>query len=289
MDSTKHLNSFPEIHQNFWDWLFPSSKTPGGLGRRRKTGKGDGQPGNNTSPYANGTLSNPDITDQDIYDAQREVRKVAKQLITKMSRSRKRSKKIETIDFRTTIRRSIQYGGVPIEIKWKIKKIKKPRIIVILDTSGSMDVYVKLLVQLAQAINLELSDFELFIFSNNLRYATDLLDRDWQKTISNLKRSGSWGGGTNLVGALSRILEDYRYKITPRTTVLLLSDLHASNITRAGELVEDIRRMAKAFYILRTPGAPNEFCRPFEGKATAIVSVKDIEGMADAIRKAVIK
>jgi len=69
------------------------------------------------------------------------ARKMFKQLALRLHRRMKESRSKGPINLRRTIRRSIGYGGEPIDLFRRARKPKKQRLIVLLDVSGSMDKY----------------------------------------------------------------------------------------------------------------------------------------------------
>ena len=67
--------------------------------------------------------------------------KLFREMALRLRRRMKESRKQGQINLRRTIRRSIGYGGEPIELYHRSQKKKKHRLIVLLDVSGSMDKY----------------------------------------------------------------------------------------------------------------------------------------------------
>lgn len=242
------------------------------------------------------TVQEEEISEDDVADARVQIRKIAQRLVSTLSRNRRRSKVHMQIDFRRSIRRSIQTGGVLIDLKYKTRVIKKPRLVIILDTSGSMQVWIKMLIQLIQAVGLELSKREIFIFAQDLEYVTKDLGKTWQDTVSVMQLRENWGGTTSIYYALKTLQEDYHDKFSPQTVVLLLSDLFTSEPEKSSLEVKKLYRKTKDFYIFRVVVDEEEdytyyetYVRPFIGSATALFDVKDIEGMADAVRKVCVR
>ena len=96
------------------------------------------------------------FTKEDMERAQEVVAKLAAVLATRLSRRKVISKKGRTIDFRRSWRRSLAYGGEPIELMRKQQKIKKTKILLLCDVSGSMDCYAKFLIQFIYGMQQEL-------------------------------------------------------------------------------------------------------------------------------------
>jgi len=229
-----------------------------------------------------------ELTDEDLLYARIQLRKIAQHLVTSLSNNRKHSNVMTQIDLRRSLRRSIQTGGVLIDLKFKTRVIKKPRLVIILDTSGSMQVWITMLIQLIQAVGLELSKKEIFIFAEDLK-------KTWQETINLIEIRKNWGGTTRIATALKTLQEKHHDKFSPQTIVLMLSDLFTSEPLKSAEEVLKIRRIIKSFFIFRTMDEDDDeyayetSVRPFVRAATSVYDIKDLGGMAAAVRNVCIK
>lgn len=314
-----------EFCRSFWEWLTkifrkPVKKTPDDS-KRLQTKPGEvlaiptdepevyrGRKGTkplsgeglivNTERVSSGylTVQEDEITEDDVQDARIQMRKIAQRLVSTLSRNRRRSKVNVQIDYRRTLRRSIQTGGIMIDLKYKTRVITKPRLVIILDTSGSMQVWIKMLIQLIQAIGLELSKKEVFIFAQDLEFVTKDLGKTWQDTVSVMSLRENWGGTTSVYYALKTLQEDHHDKFSPQTVILMLSDLFTSEPEKSAMEVRKLCRKTKAFYLFRVVQDEEEdmtyfdtYVRPFIGTATGLFDVKNLEGMADAVRRVCIK
>jgi hypothetical protein len=155
------------------------------------------------------------------------------------------------------------------------------------DSSVSMQVWIKMLVQLVQAIGLELSKKELFIFAHDLEWVTSDLKKTWKDTIEALKQRENWGGTTNIDIALKNLQKNHHDKFGPQSIVLLLSDLFTAEPEKAADEVRKITRRTKRFFIFRAVDdeiAREEYntyfetyVRPFIGTASAIYDINSID------------
>jgi uncharacterized protein with von Willebrand factor type A (vWA) domain len=104
------------------------------------------------------------------------------------------------VDPRWTMRRNMKYGGEIIDLVNRKRRIKKTRVVLLCDVSGSMDCYSRFLIQFMYGLQNELWGVETFVFSTSLSRITHLIRT---KDIVNAleKISGSilgWSGGTNI-------------------------------------------------------------------------------------------
>ncbi|MBI4529175.1 MAG: VWA domain-containing protein [Deltaproteobacteria bacterium] len=152
---------------------------------------------------------------------------IASKIATQMSRRKKRASKGEEVDPRWTMRRSIKYGGEVIELVTRKRRIKKTRVVLLCDVSGSMDCYSRFLIQFMYGLQNELWGVETFVFSTSLSRITHLIRT--RNIASALERiSGSvlgWSGGTNIGRSLYTFNRDFAPSlVTHRTVVVIISD-----------------------------------------------------------------
>src|SRR6266498_3534142 len=152
---------------------------------------------------------------------------IATKIATQISRRKKIGRKGSTVDPRWTMRRSMKYGGEIIDLVRRKKRIKKTRVVLLCDVSGSMDCYSRFLIQFMYGLQNELWGVETFVFSTSLSRITHLIRT---KDIANAleKISGSilgWSGGTNIGRSLHTFNRNFAPSIvTHRTVVVIISD-----------------------------------------------------------------
>lgn len=245
------------------------------------------------------TAKDVDLTEEEIAYARNRIRKIAQRLVSTMSRNRRHSSKKLQIDFRRSMRRSIETGGIMIDLKYKTRVIKKPKLAIILDTSGSMQIWIKMLIQIIQAIGLELSKKEIFIFSYDLECVTNDVKKTWQETVEALKQRNTWGGTTSIFTGLETFQRDHHDKFSPQTVVLMLSDLYTDDPVKSADEVRNIRRKTKSFYIFQVAEKEVDmeeyntyeetYVLPFKGAASAMYKVNDLDSMANAVRNVCVR
>ncbi|MFQ5851712.1 MAG: VWA domain-containing protein [Candidatus Binatia bacterium] len=175
-------------------------------------------------------LNEKDFSEMGIEESQaisRAILLIASKIATQVSRRKKRSLKGDEIDPRWTMRKSIKYGGETIELVSRKRRIKKTRIVLLCDVSGSMDCYSRFLIQFMYGLQNELWGVETFVFSTSLTRITHLIRT---KDIGNaLERISScvlgWSGGTNI----GRSLYTFNWEFAPslvthRTVIVIISD-----------------------------------------------------------------
>ena len=168
-----------------------------------------------------------EFTREDMEKAREIVAKLAAVLATKLSRRKIVGKKGKIIDFRRSWRQSLVHGGEPLELIRKQRKIKKTKILLLCDVSGSMDCYAKFLIQFIYGMQQELREVEVAVFSTHLTDITGLLRRkglaEGLNEVSNVVPD--WSGGTKIGESLLEFYRQFAPSFSAyRSVVILISD-----------------------------------------------------------------
>ncbi len=179
----------------------------------------------------------------------RAIMLIATKIATQISRRKKLGRKGNTVDPRWTMRRSMKYGGEVIELVHRKRRIKKTRVVLLCDVSGSMDCYSRFLIQFMYGLQNELWGVETFVFSTSLSRITHLIRT---KDIVNAleKISGSilgWSGGTNIGRSLHTFNRSFAPSmVTHRTVVVIISDgWDRGDVSLLEREMQDLKRRAK--------------------------------------------
>ena len=168
-----------------------------------------------------------EFTTEDMEKAREIVAKLAALLATRLSRRKVVGKKGKIIDFRRSWRKSLVHGGEPLELIRKQQKIKKTKILLLCDVSGSMDCYAKFLIQFIYGMQKELKEVEVAVFSTHLTDITGLLRRKGLAEGLNEVADvvPDWSGGTKIGESLLEFYRQFAPSFSAyRTVVILISD-----------------------------------------------------------------
>lgn len=166
-------------------------------------------------------------TEADIEEARQIIAKFAYLLATKLSRRRKVGIKGDSIDFRYSWRKNMAFGGEPLKLIRKRRKVKKNKILLLCDVSASMDCYSKFLIQFIYGMQREIKEIEAAIFSTRLTNITGILQR---KTVEGGLRQiaqvvPDWSGGTKIGESLIAFYREFALSFSAyRSVVILISD-----------------------------------------------------------------
>jgi uncharacterized protein with von Willebrand factor type A (vWA) domain len=153
------------------------------------------------------------------------------------------------INLRRTIRRSISYGGEPMELYRRSQKKKKHRLIVLLDVSGSMDKYSFYLLRFVLALREHFRQAEAFVFSTSLIRISKALQHNYLDAVLSAisQNADNWSGGTKIGDCLRQFNEQYgKRMLNGLPFVIILSDgLDTGTPDLLGRELKKIKRRSK--------------------------------------------
>ncbi|MBU6329546.1 MAG: VWA domain-containing protein [Acidobacteria bacterium] len=205
------------------------------------------------------TLRKPLPEDVDFMHASREelmgLRKaiypLTRKLAVRLARKRRHGRK-GPLDFRSTVRHSLSYGGVPADPKFRYPRPAKPEIFVVADISGSVAAFARFTLQLVYAISGQFSRVRSFVFIDGIDEVTRFFEGVEDIAVAihrvNTEADVVWVDGHSDYGHAFEVFWDrYGREIGPKTTVLILGDArnnyHASQAWVVGEIQKKARHV----------------------------------------------
>ncbi|HMG34938.1 MAG TPA: VWA domain-containing protein [Blastocatellia bacterium] len=165
------------------------------------------------------------FSSQELQEIARLARRIVRKLASRPSRRWKPTRRGQRVDLRRSIRASLRTGGELAELSYKQRKRKKTRLVVICDVSGSMDMYSRLLVQFAYAVQNSRAQVETFVFSTRVERITGhLKNKAYQRALELLGETRGWSGGTLIGPSLRAFNSGWPTLVDRRTIVILMSD-----------------------------------------------------------------
>ena len=164
------------------------------------------------------------LSDADKKLLQREVKRLAAALRTRIALRQKRAKSGK-LDPKATIRANLKYHGVPIELRHR-NRIRKPKIVVICDISTSMRFCSELMLSFLFALQGQVRKTHAFAFIDHLEYISDDFngsDAD-QAIASVLWRMPSGHYNTDLGWSLNDFNKEYLDTLNGQTTLIIVGD-----------------------------------------------------------------
>jgi uncharacterized protein with von Willebrand factor type A (vWA) domain len=171
------------------------------------------------------------------------IRAISRRLATMISRRYRLSRRRPVIDIRKTIRGNIGSGGVLFRLHYRSRRVRKPRLLLINDVSGSMARYAEFVTLFIHGLSSVTGRVEVFIFSEDLERVTDRLASGsvFRQAMGRLLEGTSqWGRGTSLGQALSTLVGRHEDLLTPATVVIILSDTKTLAVAQALTILEEM-------------------------------------------------
>ena len=191
---------------------------------------------------------------QELVAMERLLARLARRLATRRSRRLVPTRGRGRPDLRSSYRRALRTGGEMLSLARRARAVEEPRIVFLLDTSGSMDTCSRFLLSFALSLGRAVPSAEVFAFNTELSHLTPSLARG--KLRLTLDRMAAavpdWSGGTRIGESLEAFVEDHLpYRADSRTVVVILSDgLDRGDPGRLAEAVREIRlRVRKLIWL----------------------------------------
>jgi uncharacterized protein with von Willebrand factor type A (vWA) domain len=131
------------------------------------------------------------------------------------------------LDLRRMVRASLRTQGEPAALRWRQRRTRPRRLVLLLDVSGSMAEYSRALLQFAHTTGRAARRVEVFCFGTRLTYVTRVLRT--RSVDEALRAAGElvvdWEGGTRIGASLEEFVRRWaRRGMSRGATVVICSD-----------------------------------------------------------------
>jgi uncharacterized protein with von Willebrand factor type A (vWA) domain len=152
-------------------------------------------------------------------------------------------------DLRRTLRRSFRTAGEPLERRFRARRRRTRRVVLVLDVSGSMADYSRALLVFAHAALRTDRRWEAFCFGTRLTRVTRALavSRPDEALARAAEEVVDWNGGTRIGECLKALLDEYGHRGLVRGAVVVL----CSDGLEVGDpdlLAEQMARLSRLAY-----------------------------------------
>jgi uncharacterized protein len=167
------------------------------------------------------------MTPEELRQAERMVDALAPRLATRRTRRHEPHAHGRRLDPRIMLRRSLATAGEPLAWAWQ-RPMTKPRpIVALIDVSGSMERYARLLLRFVHALARTPARTEAFVFGTQLHRVTRLLrERDPDVALERIAAEAAYGaGGTRIGQSFHAFNRHWARRVLPGSgIVVVLSD-----------------------------------------------------------------
>jgi uncharacterized protein with von Willebrand factor type A (vWA) domain len=193
-------------------------------------------------------------TQEELASLRRAIQPLTRRLAVRLARKRRHGRR-GPLDFRSTVRHSLSYGGVPAEPKFRYPRPAKPEIVVLADISGSVAAFARFTLQLVHAISSQFSRVRSFVFIDGIDEVTSYFDgvEDIGAAIHRVNTEADviWVDGHSDYGhALESFWTHWGQQLTPRTSVIILGDARNNYHASQSWVVQEMGKRARHLYWL---------------------------------------
>ena len=167
------------------------------------------------------------MSEKDIEQARKLIAPLIALFAEHQNRRYQRDKRGSIFDFRRMFRGNAMQGKDGIVLAYRKKRIRKTRLMLLCDVSGSMQTYSKFIIEFIYALNRELKNFDVAVFSTRMTPITPYLKNKSVEESLDLVSDHvhDWAGGTTISACIKEFNDKFaRGMLRSRTTVIILSD-----------------------------------------------------------------
>jgi hypothetical protein len=181
------------------------------------------------------------------------IQPLARRLAARLAKTRRAAP--GRLDFRHTMRRSLAYGGVPLEPVIRGRRRSLPEIMVLADVSRSVADFSRFTLQLVYALSSQFGKVRSFVFVDAIEEVTEQL-RDRAGMAEAMRALGTSAGITRFDGhsdyghAFADFWRRWGAEVTPRTTLVVLGDARNNYHSSQSWVLGELRRRARRVYWL---------------------------------------
>ncbi len=185
----------------------------------------------------------------DIAAAHALAERLSAKMRARLTRRMRAHRSGQRIDLRRTIHKSIAHGGTPLDLVFKRRKDKPLRLVVLLDASGSMNLYSAVFLRFMHGVLDSFREAEAFVFHTRLIHISPALkEKNAQRAMERMSILAQGSGGGTRIGESLATFNKWHAKrcITSRTCVMIVSDGYDTGSSEIlGKEMQALRRRCK--------------------------------------------
>jgi uncharacterized protein with von Willebrand factor type A (vWA) domain len=196
----------------------------------------------------------PTSPTQDLAAVHRAVSQMKRRLAT-LGHEQRGQRKGQTVDVRRTMRASLETGGVPLRLRYRPQRPRRPEIYVLCDVSTSVTSASVFFLSVLHALHDSFRKLRSFVFIERISEVTDVFEheRDFA-TIA--QRISSEGGVADVSGYTDygrvwlEFLTEISEELDPRSTVIVLGDARTNGREPHAEVFAQVAEKAGRLFWL---------------------------------------
>ena len=172
------------------------------------------------------------------------IQNISRQINGELTAKRNRGGHSGKLDFRRTIRKGLETGGSFYRLKYRKKRSRRKRLVLLCDVSGSMMQFSEFALRLIQNLNQVSESSRVFLFSEEIHEADAFSLQNMDLFRNFVRDCGIYGKGTDLGTALEHLLAMQPNVLNQATTLIILSDTKTTDQPRAVQALLEAKRQA---------------------------------------------
>ncbi len=195
---------------------------------------------------------------QDLAAVHRVVMQLKRRLATQ-GREARGSQRHAHVDVRRTMRASLQTGGVPVELRFRPKRPRRPEIFVLCDVSTSVTSASVFFLSVLHALHDSFRKMRSFVFVERISEVTDVFERERDfkavsRAISSDAGVADVSGYTDYGRVWREFIELTEEDLHPRATVIVLGDARTNGRDPRADLFSGLaERAGRTFWLNPEP------------------------------------
>jgi uncharacterized protein with von Willebrand factor type A (vWA) domain len=195
---------------------------------------------------------------QDLAAVHRAVSQMKRRLAT-LGHEQRGRRKAQTVDVRRTMRASLETGGVPMHLRYRPKRPRRPEIYVLCDVSTSVTSASVFFLSVLHALHDSFRKLRSFVFIERISEVTEIFERERDfREIA--RRISSEGGVADVSGYTDygrvwlEFLTEISDELDPRSTVIVLGDARTNGREPHAEVFAQVsERAGRLFWLNPEP------------------------------------
>ncbi len=195
---------------------------------------------------------------QDLASVHRAVAQLKRRLAT-LGHEQRGRRKGRHVDVRRTMRSSLETGGVPLRLRYRPKRPRRPEIYVLCDVSTSVTSASVFFLGVLHALHDSFRKLRSFVFIERISEVTDVFEHERDFGVIS-KRISSEGGVADVSGYTDygrvwlEFLAEIADELDPRSTVIVLGDARTNGREPHAEVFAEVaERAGRLFWLNPEP------------------------------------
>ncbi len=209
-------------------------------------------------PLADLDRTLPTSPSQDLAAVHRAVSQLRKRLAT-LGHEQRGRRRNSVVDMRKTMRASLETGGVPLKLRYRQRRPRRPEIIVLCDVSTSVTSASVFFLSVLHALHDSFRKLRSFVFIERISEVTEIFERerDFREIAQRVSREGGVAdvsGYTDYGRVWREFVEEVGDDLHPRSTVIVLGDARTNGREPHAEIFAELaERSGRTFWLNPEP------------------------------------